>query len=254
MPKLHHRHVIHFSWISVVLIFFVSWLSFEFTVGDIKGRENLVKKVYFALARALPIRSAVHLNVPYHHQEHRLSCEVASLLMVLNYRGVKVTETELIRQLPVSDPGPRHRDNVWGDPNLGFVGNINGFMPDVGYGVYEQPIYDLANRYRPARVMTDGSINQLIVELNEGNPIVAWIVVGPDRDISWKTPEGKVIDAKFGEHVQVVIGYTGQSISPELLILLDPAYGEVRLPVKDFLRNWEVMGKRAVVVYWRGWG
>lgn len=35
----------------------------------------------------------------------------------------------------------------------------------------------------------------------------------------------------------------------QLMILLDPIYSEVRLKVKDFLKNWELLGKRAVVIY-----
>jgi uncharacterized protein YvpB len=232
-----------------LIFLIIGWFVFELRVGDVKGEENIIKKIYYQVINILPIKPAVKLAVPYHHQEHKLSCEIASLLMALKYRGILVTEKELIDQLPISDSGSRKVNNIWGDPNLGFVGNINGRMPNTGYGVYEQPIYDLASKYRSAKIITEGTIDQLISELGNGNPVVVWGVVGKGKDISWETPEGKVISAKMDEHARTLIGFTGQSIKPELMILWDPIYGEIRLSTADFLKNWEMLGKRAVVVY-----
>jgi len=238
--------------LSLLAIAFLlaAWSFFELTLNEPKGKENIVKKIYYQIVRIKPIKPAVSLAVPYHHQQHSLSCEVASLLMALDYRGVKVTENELIQQLPIADPGPRRPDNTWGDPNLGFVGNIDGTMPNTGYGVYDQPIYDLAVKYRPAKIITNGTLTDLITELTNHNPIIVWgVVVGRSKDISWKTPEGKTITAQLDEHARLLIGFTGQSDRPELMILLDPLYGEIRLKVADFLKNWELLEKRAVVIY-----
>jgi len=236
--------------VLLAVIGFLGWVIYELTVEDVKGEENIVKKVFYEAAVIIsPIKPAVKLAVPYHHQEHTLSCEIASLLMALNYQGVKITESDLIKDLPVSDPGPRQAGNIWGDPNLGFVGNIDGNMPNTGYGVYEQPIYDLAIKYRSAKILTNAPLADLITELYKGNPIVVWGVVGKGRDISWKTAEGKVIVAKFDEHARTLIGYTGQSDKPQLMIFFDPIYGEVRMKVNDFMANWGKLDNRAVVIY-----
>ncbi|MFA6214959.1 MAG: C39 family peptidase [Patescibacteria group bacterium] len=241
----------HLLSILVIIFLMLAWIVFELSLDDPKGKVNVVKKIYYQTVRIIiPIKPAIRLAVPYHRQEHALSCEVASLLMALQYRGVKITENELIQQLPVSDPGPRQKNNTWGDPNSGFVGNINGTMPDTGYGVYQQPIYDLAAKYRQAKIITDGTITDLITELGNNNPIVVWgVVVGRNKDISWKTPAGKIITAQLDEHARTLIGFTGKSDNPELMILLDPLYGEIRLKVADFVKNWELMGKKAVVIY-----
>jgi len=248
LKKIKKSHLLS---ILIIIFLLLAWVVFELSLNDPKGKVNTVKKFYYQAARIIkPIKPAIRLAVPYHRQEHTLSCEVASLLMALNYKGIKVTENELIQQLPVSDPGPRAKNNTWGDPNLGFVGNINGTMPNTGYGVYEQPIYDLAALYRSAKIITNGTITDLITELGNGNPIVVWgVVVGRSKDISWKTPEGKIITAKLDEHARTLIGFTGQSDKPELMILLDPVYGEIRLKVADFLKNWELLEKKAVVIY-----
>jgi uncharacterized protein YvpB len=234
----------------LLFILFVCWIVFELTLDDPKGEENVIKEVYYQAVRVIiPIKPAIKLAVVYHHQEHNLSCEVAALLMALNYKGANVTESELIGQLPVSDPAPRSKDNIWGDPNLGFVGNIDGSMPNTGYGVYEKPIYDLAVKYRPAKIITNATIDDLLTELTNHNPVVVWGVVGNGKDISWKTSAGQIVNAKLDEHARTLIGFTGQSDNPQLMILLDPIYGEIRLSIADFLKNWGVLDKRAVVIY-----
>jgi len=235
--------------ISVVIIAFIVWIAHDLIIPDVKGKTNSIKKIYYQITGILPIKPAIRLDVPYHRQEHALSCEVASLMMALKYRGVDVTEDQLIQQLPISDPGPRSSDNVWGDPNLGFVGNINGTMPNTGYGVYEQPIYDLASKYRNAKIIKNATINDLLSELINGSPIVVWGVVGNGRSILWKTPQGETINAKMDEHARTLIGYTGSSDNPQLIILLDPIYGEVRMSVKSFMANWTILDNRAVVIY-----
>jgi uncharacterized protein YvpB len=250
--KIKKVHVLRFFLILMACVFaFGAWLIFELTANDIKGKENLGKKMYYQVMRVVnPIEPAVHLAVPYHHQERTLSCEVAALKMALNYRGIEVTENELIEQLPIADPGPRRAGNIWGDPNVGFVGNIDGTMPNIGYGVYEQPIYDLASKYRNAKIITDATLKDLIAELTDGNPIVVWgVKLGTNKDISWKTPEGKQIDAYLDEHARTLIGYTGTSADPKLMILLDPVYGEIRLSIEKFIKDWAVLDNKAVVVY-----
>ncbi|MFA6255036.1 MAG: C39 family peptidase [Patescibacteria group bacterium] len=248
VKKIKKSHLLS---LLVILFLLLAWIVFELSLEDPKGKVNVVKKVYYQAVRIIiPIKPAIKLAVPYHRQEHALSCEVASLLMALKYRGVNATESELIQQLPISDPAPRSKNNTWGDPNLGFVGNIDGRMPNTGYGVYEQPIYDLAAKYREAKIITNGTLTDLTTELGNNNPIVVWgVVVGRSKDISWKTPEGKIIIAQLDEHARTLIGFTGQSDNPELMILLDPLYGEVRLKVADFLKNWDLLEKKAVVIY-----
>lgn len=235
--------------VSAIAVILVVWIGYNLIIPDVKGKANPIKKIYFKITGILPIKPAIRLDVPFHAQEHALSCEIASLMMALRYRGVEITESQLIEQLPVSDAGHRTADNVWGDPNLGFVGNINGTMPNTGYGVYEQPLYDLALKYRDAKIIKNATLNDLLKELINGSPIVVWGVVGKGRSISWKTPEGETINAKMDEHARTLIGYTGNSDNPQSIILLDPLYGEIRLSAKSFLANWTILDKRALVIY-----
>src|SRR5204862_750243 len=78
------------------------------------------------------------LNLKFHKQEHSLSCEAATLKMVLDFYGMNVSESDIISKMP-ADPTPRSND-AWGEPNIGFVGNIDGKMMVDGYGIYWGPL------------------------------------------------------------------------------------------------------------------
>lgn len=191
---------------------------------------------------------AVKLDVPFHRQEHALSCEVAALQMALEYYGVPVTESELIDALPFATRAPRGRNNVWGDPNLGFVGNIDGISPKTGYGVYEKPIAALAQKYRPARVLTDATLTALLQEVTRQHPVIVWGTLASGRDTSWVTPEGNPVKAIVGEHARVVIGFFGTIEDPTRIMLLDPIYGTITMTRQKFLQHWGLLGNKAVVV------
>ena len=60
----------------------------------------------------------VVLKVPFHKQEHALSCEVAALKMALGFYNVAVTETELINDLKFDTMDSRNEFNIWGGPQI----------------------------------------------------------------------------------------------------------------------------------------
>jgi hypothetical protein len=49
--------------------------------------------------------------------------------------------------------------------------------------------------------------------------------------------------------VRTLVGFEGDIRNPDKLILMDPKYGEIRMSREKFLSDWELLGKRAVVVY-----
>lgn len=227
----------------------VAGIAYDESPG-VRRRSAVV--AYRLRAAVVPVsgnKTAVRLDVPFHRQEHALSCEIATLKMVLNYYGDSVTEEELLRALPFDTREPRGAGNVWGDPDRGFVGNIDGRMPKTGYGVYEGPIADLALRYRPADALRGTSLERILEEVSRGHPVIVWGAIGAGRDISWNTPDGKDIKAVYGEHTRVVVGFTGKSSEPKTILLLDPIYGRLTMSAKKFSTNWSLLGNRAVIVY-----
>ena len=208
------------------------------------------RNFYYAAIATLPQeKPTIYLPVKFHRQEHSLSCEIASLTIALTYQGAAVTESDLLRQLTFSDTGPR-RGDIWGDPDLGFVGDIDGSMPKgTGYGVYQDPIRNLAMLWRDAEAIYGGTFERLIQELIDGNPSVVWGALGSGKDNSWYTQEGKRIKAVKAAHVRLLIGFTGPQDKPTGVILMDPLYGEIRWSRDKFIADWAVLGNRAVVVY-----
>lgn len=220
-----------------------------FQYGGSSTVERVGKQIYYSAIATMPqMKPATRdLGVRFHRQEHALSCEIASLKMALNFKLKDVSETELWVHMPYDDYAPRRIGNIWGDPDNGFVGSINGSMPDGGYGIHEGPIADLARRYGEAKAINGGSLAELIKEIDAGNPVIVWSGYG--KDISWYTPEGKFVRAYKGTHVRVLTGYVGSAANPESLIMMDPIYGKVWWSQEKFMNQWEALGKRAVVVY-----
>ncbi len=227
------------------LVAFLSWDNFSV--------QRVFKKILYksqaTLLLSLEKELTVNLDMPFHRQEHALSCEIAVLKMVLDYYRVNLPESKLLEGLPFDTRESRSKENIWGDPSLGFVGNIDGKSPNEGYGVYEQPIAQLASKYRQAKILQQATLSDILQEVVKKHPVIVWGSVNSGKDISWKTKEGKKIKAVFGEHARVVTGFSGTISNPKSILLLDPIYG-ARIFSKDkFLNDWALLDNKAVVVY-----
>ncbi len=199
---------------------------------------------------ALNKKNITQISIPFYRQEHALTCEVAALRMALGFHGVEVTEDELISKLKFATKGPRNSENIWGDPDLGFVGDIDGSIFDgTGYGVYNKPIYDLAMEYRPSYVLKYPDLSEVLEEVKSGNPVIVWGLLSKREPIVWQTENGKIIEGHPGEHALVVAGFYGTVANPTKIILMDPIYGKIRMSKEKFLSNWKIMENRTVVVY-----
>ncbi|MEK7609166.1 MAG: C39 family peptidase [Patescibacteria group bacterium] len=247
--------------LGIALVILIIATGFYFTpaggmvggvVNDWSIKLARVEKEIMYSAQALRFfgaESETVLDVPFHRQEHALSCEIATLKMALNYHGQAVSENELLQDLPFSTSGARAAGNVWGDPDKGFVGNIDGKSPNGGYGVYEDPIINLALRYRDAKKLENTTLFDVLTEVANGNPVIIWGFLASGKDISWRTREGKFVKAVFGEHTRVVTGFSGTPKNPVTITLLDPIYGKIRMSAKGFEGNWARLGNKAVVIY-----
>jgi len=189
----------------------------------------------------------VKLALKFHRQEHSLSCEAAALKMVLDFHGLNISESEIISKIAV-DPTPRSGD-VWGNPHLGFVGNIDGKMMVDGYGVYWEPIAVATSRWKKVRIIKNGLAEDLIEHLSDGRPIIVWGYLGRGQPVNWKTPEGETVWAVNGEHTRVVYGFKGSAKNPDGFFVMDPIYGVSYWEKSKFLRNWDSFGRMGVVVY-----
>ncbi|MBI4708912.1 MAG: C39 family peptidase [Candidatus Portnoybacteria bacterium] len=217
----------------------------------LKKISIIVAVFYAALfvnsALAAQAEPAVKLNYQPHKQAYSLSCEIAALKIALSVQGTDVPESEILKYLPFDKTAKR--SGVWGDPYKAFVGNINGQMMVSGYGVYWQPIADIGSRWRRTEVIENGTLEQLVSYLNNGQPVIIWGYIGSGQQTSWITPEGKNINAVYGEHARVLIGYSGSSSDPSGYFVVDPIYGELYWDKNYFMKQWDSLGRAGVVVY-----
>lgn len=194
----------------------------------------------------------VLLPVEFDKQDHALSCEIATLKMVLKYRGVAEDEETLIQKIGF-DPTPKTKDKkgnlIWGDPEKAFVGDIDGKMLVDGYGVYWLPIENVARDYRDAISFEGWDEKKLANEISHGNPVIIWGFLGSGKPASWRTVDGKQISTVYYEHTFVVHGFSGDAENPTGYFLIDPIYGEIYQSKQAFLKKWDAFGRSGVIVY-----
>lgn len=210
-------------------------------------RNFYLMETAFSRVLSARIKPTVQLSVMPHHQEHSLSCEIATLKMALSVYGIDIAESEILEYLPF-DATPKNK-NIWGDPNKGFVGNIDGKSITSGYGVYWEPLAKIGDRWRQTEILYNAEIKDLVMHLNSGHPIILWGYIGSGKKISWLTPENKEIQAIKGEHTRLLIGYMGEPQNPDKFILIDPIYGYLTWNRNTFIKQWDSFGRVALIIY-----
>jgi len=196
----------------------------------------------------LPERAvASKASLPAVKQAFRNGCEAASLTMLLAASRVKVDQQTLQAELPRSGPlDPEETPNgetVWGDPTKGFVGRAEGGGAAGGYGVYEPPIRQLAARHGVELISLSGrSPQRIYAGLLAGHQIMVWVGLTNGPFQTWRSPEGKKIEANFGEHAVVLTG-----IRKDAITVNDPLRGQRTTWTRArFEEQWERLGRRAL--------
>lgn len=239
-----------FSWEGNTMRFQTTWekdasYSFSIDAGVRSLRGQPSTSSYSG--RFSTEESTTLLSIALDIQDHTLSCEVASLKMALAYKGVRVGEGELMERVGY-DPTP-HENGIWGDPDVAFVGSLDGRQNTTGYGVHWGPIAKAARAYRSAEAFSGWSAAQVAAQIAQGNPVVMWGIYPGGKREGWKTPAGRYIDAWKGEHVRTVIGFTGKAEAPTSFIINDPIVGRLTWSTSQFNGNWSTYGNSGVVVY-----
>lgn len=201
------------------------------------------------VAGVMSVRGSMDVQLPvtFHRQEHSLSCEIATLKMALGNYGVDIPEAELIAQMPYDTTAKG--GGVWGDPNVGFVGDIDGKMLIDGYGVYWDPIAKVGLRHKRTEVLRNSTAAVVAGHLLAGRPVIVWGYYGRYQAFNWRTADGENIQAVNGEHTRVVTGFRGTADAPTHFSLIDPIDGKLTWTVEKFMENWTSLGRHGVVVY-----
>ena len=232
----------------------------EFREAYLYAKKNDYKEIYYKnnenrIWYADHPLTDTKLDVPLILQMPELprGCEVTSLAMILNYRGVKVDKMTLAAEVK-KDPTPYSKDEKgrihYGNPYDGFVGDMYNAKKN-GYGVYHGPITELARAYKgkDAIDLTDVEFEDVLYLVQQGNPV--WVITnGTYRSLDdtnfemWHTPTGIVkITKKL--HSVVITGFTEKTI-----FINDPLNGTPNIAVnrEEFKAAWEQMGKQAMTI------
>jgi uncharacterized protein YvpB len=115
---------------------------------------------------------------------------------------------------------------IWGDPDLGFVGDFDGAFATDGYGVYDGPIALAAGAFG-VNVFNSRATDpsSLYAAVDEGQPVVVWIPYGltvKGRG-EWLTPVGRTVSYVVTEHCVVLSGITDAGV-----IYADPWEGVLK--------------------------
>lgn len=208
-------------------------------------------KVIWENQNALP---NIKLDVPVILQYPELprGCEVTSLAMIMNYSGQKISKVELAEKIQKeTTPYSRTGNRIYcGNPYKGFVGSIYN-MSQFGYGVYHEPIAELARQYFGERVIDLTGVNFEEVEyfLKKGYPV--WIITNstfsPLDDSMfeiWHTSTG-IVKITYKLHSVVITGTDDNNvyINDPFTSSKNNAHSK-----QQFIKAWEQMGNQAVII------
>lgn len=182
-------------------------------------------------------------------------CELISLTMLLNFKGWDYSAAELERWLP-RDPAPLVTASngtilQWGDPSIGFVGDITG--KQMGYSINHEPILDmlagLLGEEAGRVVNLTGTDEQRLTEaIAAGNPVMVWTTIQfrPTAQwLTWISAQGKEIAATFQVHSALLVGYDETHF-----YVNNPYTGGAyeKVPKEPFLESWVQMGRQALTI------
>lgn len=194
-------------------------------------------------------QSAAVLSIPLDWQDYPLSCEAASLKMALGYKGVVLGEDEILARIGYADPIQK-KGSVWGDPHMGFVGDVRGKICETGFGVFWDRVGETASAWRKADVVQDGTLQDIVSAIDSGDPVIIWGVIpsAPATLCFWETPGGSFIEVPMNTHVRLVVGYIGDPQSPEKIVVNDPLAGVLYWTPEYFMQNWASYRNSGVIV------
>jgi uncharacterized protein YvpB len=175
-------------------------------------------------------------NILGHRQFFSIGCEASAADDWAKYFGVEVNEFAFQVRLPISD-----------NPDLGFVGDVNGpwgQVPPYAYGVHAGPVAQVLTDYYGMNAvgMKGFTTRELKEQIAADKPVITWVVA----NCTWSEPYeytdmagNKVITAPY-EHVVIVTGYNETSIR----YMNNGKFFDI--PTDYFERTWSVLGNMVV--------
>ena len=131
-----------------------------------------------------------------------------------------------------------------GNPEVEFVGDPRD---PHGYGVYEEPIIDVANHFKSGIINYSGSSLDSVLELvKQGVPVQVWVSIDLKDTkvcVSWKDKKTSIKISWICDLHSVVIG----GFNSHTVYVSDPYHGSIiGYNRTQFERIYNLFGKRAI--------
>ena len=181
----------------------------------------------------------------YQYPDYPNGCESAALYNLLRFYKVNITMSQIVNDLKKGD-GPYSENGLYygGNPNIEFIGDPRDSR---GYGVYQKPIINVANKYKSGMIDYTGySFDDVLKIVKKGIPVQIWASVGMQNTkvcASWIYKEtGEKINWICKLHSVVVIGYNKNSV-----FVSDSYTGRIEsYSRKQVEKIFNLFGKRAI--------
>lgn len=215
-----------------------------YTASDSLGNEVTSSRTLQILPKEITYQIA---NFPTFNQypNYPNGCESAALYNLLRFYKVDVTMEDIVSVLKKGEgPYDEGLTRYGGNPELEFVGDPKD---NTGYGVYQKPILEVANKFKTGMVdYTGHSLNSVLSLVEQGFPVQVWVSINlVDTEVydSWiYKPTGEVISWLGDLHSVVIIGFNRQSV-----LVSDSFTGQIkRYNRTQFNKIYNLFGQRAL--------
>lgn len=178
--------------------------------------------------------------------DYPVGCESVALYTLLKYYNVDVTVDDIIQKLKKGER-PHYEGNIMygGNPEIEFLGDPKDVY---SYGVYEKPIEEIANTYKPGIKNISGTaLDDILKLIKEGYPVQVWSSIDC---LEPKLANYTWIDRRTNEKIQwkqpfhslVLVGYSNDKV-----LVSDPDVGCIREFDRNKFENaYNFFGRRAL--------
>ena len=186
-------------------------------------------------------------NFPTYNQkpDYPNGCEIVALYNLLRFYNISVSLDTLVNDLPKGDYPYLENDILYGgNPEIEYVGEPNG---TYGYGVYQKPILEVANKYKSGMIdYTGHSLNDVLSLVSKGIPVQVWVSINLINSEIYNTwiykPTNETITWLGDLHSVVVMGFTSDTV-----LVSDSFYGNIKeYDYTQFNKIYNLFGKRAL--------
>ncbi len=259
MGKVVEKHSKKFWFVYIFFSCILTISLYIITTGEInikmlneekKEIENNIKlksnNVVIDIEQIPNTKNLLQDIITYHQfPDYPTGCESIALYILLKYYEIDVTPNDIINDIRKGELPYVENDTIYGgNPEIEFIGDPNN---SNSYGVYNQPLAEVANMYKPGIIsQTNFDFTEVLRLIDNNHPVLVWVTINltePYISNSWiYKPTGEVINWISGEHAMVVIGYNEYEV-----IVSDPYTGQIVSYDMDlFINRYNYLGGRAL--------